>query len=427
MKTLQVYLQQSWEDIQKRRYGIVKENNPQPFLEIQGDKIRARNYLGVLQVGEYSIYLLPKLFEKENIHTPVLKAMQAHWWWWLSYSRLLHYPRLGGRLQRLLDQPLECFIDLFTDLCKERMLPLRIQYYQQERGNQKRLRGKLDLQNHLQQNISRGQWQRLYCQYDKLEIDERPYQLLKYCFRLLQNYSKDKINQKKLADLVFDLKNTTDVTTEQQEWQSLRLSPLHADMQELIDDARLFLRQLIPSLGGVQAPSWSLLFPAEQLFESFLSGFIQSQAPRSYRVELQEQKRFLSRAGSFALRPDIVIYNGNGAPQIVDVKYKRLRPEHWERDILQADLYQLLAYGLRYASTELHLLYPSSGSWRKVVAIDSPLQNTPFRVQIHGLPVQLSATELAQWDTQIPIQKQFASLKQRLQQHLQGIFEPALF
>lgn len=421
VQALRAHLQQSWQNLQERRAKF-EPASPQPFVQIEGQSIRARNYLGVIQLGADSIYLLPKLFEGEGLEGHARTAMQAHWWWWLRYSKLLPYPRLSGRLQTLLDQPLECGIDLFTELCQEQLLPLRLRNYQQQQSNQRRLRGRVHLRQHLRQNIQQGQWQRLYCQYDSLELDLMPYQLLKYCFRLLKRYSRDAVNQKKLADLILKLESIPDTSTEQAAWQNLRLSPLFADMQQLIDYANHFLRQLLPSIGGSGARGWSWLFPAEQLFESFLSGFIQQEAPMGYRVELQEQGQFLASKGRFALRPDVVIYDARGRVQIADVKYKRVRSAHWESDVLQSDLYQLLAYGLRYASTELHLLYPSITSWQKSLSIHSPLQNKPFQVQVHGLPVRLSYEELLSWDEDKPIQEQFERLKLNLKEHLQRIF-----
>lgn len=422
VEQLQQYLNKYWQQLQKERGKRPAQGAEQPFLDIEGQHIRARNYLGVLQIGQQSIYLLPKLLEQQSPLLPKsLSAVQAHWWWWLRYSRLLLFPKVAGRQQALLDQPLEYSIHLFAQACQERLFPLRLQGYQQKTANLKRLRGKLELAPHLRQNVARGQWQHLYCSYEELQLDIRPYQLLKYCFRLLLQHSKEQSNQKKLADLILKLKNIPDNPTEDKAWPYLKLSPLFADLQGLLDSANQFLKQLLPAVGGEGAPAWSLLFPAEQLFEAFLSGFVQKNLPAGWRVVLQEQAHYLSTERRFALRPDFVFYGPKSQVQIADIKYKRLRPEQWESDIQSADLYQLLTYGLRYGSSQLHLFYPSSRPWTKRFSVAGPLQSQPFEVQVHGLVAHQSDTQLEAWSPQQTVEEQFAPLASALRRQLQEI------
>ena len=59
----------------------------------------------------------------------------------------------------------------------------------------------------------------------------------------------------------------------------------------------------------------------------------------------------------FALRPDIV-FTCNDETMIADTKWKIIREE---KEISQADMYQLFAYGKKYNNKKLFLIYPKDG------------------------------------------------------------------
>ena len=60
--------------------------------------------------------------------------------------------------------------------------------------------------------------------------------------------------------------------------------------------------------------------------------------------------------GRFRLKPDIVI---NGGKIIADTKWKILSEDKAYNGVLQDDMYQLYAYGTKYANCEkIYLIYP---------------------------------------------------------------------
>ena len=59
----------------------------------------------------------------------------------------------------------------------------------------------------------------------------------------------------------------------------------------------------------------------------------------------------------FPLRPDIVLYKNNN-PIIMDTKWKMLKKDL--SNVSQGDLYQMVAYGLKYNAKDIWLLYPKT-------------------------------------------------------------------
>ena len=66
----------------------------------------------------------------------------------------------------------------------------------------------------------------------------------------------------------------------------------------------------------------------------------------------------------FYLKPDITVWktDGNGSDsyveRVVDAKWKRVRPESDDWGIAPSDVYQILAYAIRYECTCVELAYP---------------------------------------------------------------------
>jgi 5-methylcytosine-specific restriction enzyme subunit McrC len=108
--------------------------------------------------------------------------------------------------------------------------------------------------------------------------------------------------------------------------------------------------------------SMALLFPMERVFESFIAAKIRKHIPCGWMFQAQDNKYMLFDAPkAFKLRPDIVL-TGENEIVIIDTKWKLLQSA---QSLSQADMYQMYAYGKKYASsgkpvTRIVLLYPHS-------------------------------------------------------------------
>ena len=80
---------------------------------------------------------------------------------------------------------------------------------------------------------------------------------------------------------------------------------------------------------------------------------------QGYEVRLQDKHHhlaFSNQKGIYSLRPDIVIDHGR---IIADTKWKLLSQEKARQGISGSDLYQMYAYGTKYAQCkQLYLIYP---------------------------------------------------------------------
>ncbi|NWF66834.1 MAG: restriction endonuclease, partial [Campylobacterales bacterium] len=76
-------------------------------------------------------------------------------------------------------------------------------------------------------------------------------------------------------------------------------------------------------------------------------------------IKLQDKRHHLiEKPQKFALKPDIVMNKDDKVIRIADTKWKII---HEDKDINQADLYQMYAYGKKYNINQLYLIYPKDG------------------------------------------------------------------
>ena len=116
--------------------------------------------------------------------------------------------------------------------------------------------------------------------------------------------------------------------------------------------------------GTTAAPC--LLFPMERIFEQYVA---QGLRRAGVAVAVQETAAWLvddhRGVPRFRLRPDLVLRQ-EGKTVVMDTKWKTLDARDPTRNygIDQADLYQLYAYGKKYAATDLVLIYPANDHFR---------------------------------------------------------------
>ena len=100
----------------------------------------------------------------------------------------------------------------------------------------------------------------------------------------------------------------------------------------------------------------ALLFDMNILFESYVAHHLKKQY-KDRVVKTQDAKyKLIESHNLFQLKPDIVIDNHI----VLDTKWKMVDKQKNNYGLLQSDLYQMYAYGKKYNSSDVYLIYPRS-------------------------------------------------------------------
>ncbi|MFK5937238.1 MAG: McrC family protein [Sulfurimonas sp.] len=315
-----------------------------------GKVLQAQNYVGLLQTKDgTTIEILPKIKnisvdESKKILLKMLKTLKK------SPFKNLNNAELKPSKLPLLEIFISMFLEELSKLIKR---GIKSDYISKEE-NLHFLKGKLKIAEQIKQNSIHKE--RFFVEYEEFLSDRVENRLIKTTLEFLYKKSKSNANQQKIREFIFvfdAVKRSRDVKTD---FSKVKLNRQMRDYEQVLIWSKTFL------LGNSFSPysgdelSFALLFDMNLLFESYVGTYLKK---KGFDVKLQDKgKHLVEEPNKFALRPDIVINKGTKNEIVADTKYKNISKE---KDISQADMYQLYAYGTKYENTsQLYLIYPQN-------------------------------------------------------------------
>lgn len=414
----------------------------QRFLQFHRDgRVSALNYVGVVQCGSTTLHLLPKVFEPVPQPTTqpspdYLRLIQAHLYWWLSYSPRLHFPRNFTAAEAWPTDLLEVLVLLFAQYTHELLGRSFYQHYQEITEDSTALRGRLDFPAY-SRNYATGRGHLLPCTYDSFQPDNRFNRLLKQVVYRLLHFTKQAASRQLLQELHSLLDEVADQPAVAADCDQVHFSPLFSEYRVVLDYCRLFLQGM--SFLATTAPAlevFALLLPSQVLFEEFITGFLKEHFSHQYEVRAQTQDLYLAQAvppfpykpyQRFQLRHDLLLEPlSGGQPLILDAKYKVLPMTAAGIDpyaVEQTDLYQVVSYAIRRSTRNVYLLYPDTYA----EPASNPVQNQlTYHVDdsLGGGSICITACRLPIISTAILEQGYeagFAAQQQRLQRYVEDV------
>jgi len=111
----------------------------------------------------------------------------------------------------------------------------------------------------------------------------------------------------------------------------------------------------------------ALLFPMQQVFESYITQQIRAIFQENYQVISQEKSKYLISLPTqqFGLQPDILIKDKNSkVVMLIDIKWKMIDDKKKNMGIEEQDMYQIYVYGQKYDCKHLVLIYPQNADFQ---------------------------------------------------------------
>lgn len=370
-ESLKSMLQDIWRnskfvDTESETNEVESDNKYQPFLKFDGDQVRANNYVGFIQNGNELIEIFPKVFK--NLPNAELKKemMLRHIFYWFKYCRKWRFPFGRASLDTLeVDEFPELIINLiatqFFDFISQQPLTM----YQPIEEALQTPRGSINFSKFVTNNMSRGYFHNVDCNYEPFLYDNQVNRVIKYCSRLLLNQTKFYENHRILQAVIFILDEVEDISCTMEQLERISLNSFFEDYSAVLDCCKLILSQQLYSSNSYDFSQWCLLFPMEYIFEDFFAGFLEAHFRNHWKVEYQKSNLYLSSSPrAFQMQHDIFLTSRiNPEKQIiVDTKYK-LRDFNFKNDIKkgvsQSDLYQMVSYAFRRGCLDVVLVYPN--------------------------------------------------------------------
>lgn len=358
------------------------------------DLLTVQQYTGVIRTGSgCHIEILPKISRRgdpEAARALLVKML----------IELRDSPFKEGTVADLCahDMPLfEILMRQFLDHVGDIVRKGIARTYVSQRNNLVFLRGKLQLAEHIRRNAS--DQSRLYCEFDEYEIDRPVNRLIKGALEIVNRLTQDVTNQQRCREFLFWFDQAPGTINSKMDFRAVQQDRLIQHYEPAMPTCRLILEGLNPLTQEGDRRAVSVLFPMNQVFESYVSAKL-GQSLRNWRISARVRGQALveMHRGSkiFKLVPDLEFHRGKERV-IADTKWKLLdrnaRSEKY--GISQADIYQLFAYSRKYLSTQAQrrviLIFPKTDSF------DQPLEPFWFeknRDVLYVLPYNLDEDNL---------------------------------
>jgi 5-methylcytosine-specific restriction enzyme subunit McrC len=398
-ENLEVFLDDIWNKREKSSYYNEDESREevQHFLQFlhKTNQLKSNKYVGVIHFENQTINLLPKIFcdasKEASVHD--VKAINAHILWWLSYCRKLKFPNYQTGLGNEQSDFFEILIYLFSKYTKELLSSSIYQKYVEVESELSFVKGRIDFDSYITNNLSRGRNHKVSCVFDSFEMDNNFNQCIKQVAKLLISATKDSQNKRNLYDILFLLDEVSDVAIPADECKRILFNPMFSSFETVRDYCVLFLENSISFNYKNSLKLFAFLLPMEYVFEDFLFGFIDREI-EGVNPKGQVTGKYLDETKNYGLKPDLVLDLG-GKKIIADSKYKMVYDDSNDnkRGIAQPDLYQMLAYAVRFNITDIKLFYPktilSNGdtSHNSIQIKDALAENTSINIEAYKLSI----------------------------------------
>lgn len=325
--------------------------NPRP-IDISRNSIKFAEFVGVIQIGDLIIEILPKIGRFEPEPTSRAKWRNALWDMLQAVGVVRSTTAGDASLRTSTRSLLDTLFDEFLARTDEIVVNGLAKGYVHQEANIGMVRGKIVFNEHIKRNHVHREMN--FCRFLTFTSDVIKNQILKRALDIVSNSARlpnASASSKRLL-LYFDQIQTLRITPAL--FRRLQFSRADDHYRDAISIARLIIEGLTPSLSAGGETVLAILFDMNELFEAFVYTLFK-RAERhipGLRVLGQRSKLFWERR---CVRPDIIL-EYRGRRLIVDTK--------WKTPIMNtpadADLKQMFAYNRVFNSKESYLLYPAT-------------------------------------------------------------------
>jgi 5-methylcytosine-specific restriction enzyme subunit McrC len=325
--------------------------------------LQVKNYAGVISLpGNAFIEVLPKTGRREdNIDI----ARQQLLMMLRTLKSFRHIATSASRVRTSKMPLMDVFIQQFIDSVQQIVRQGLKRDYIRQQDNLPWMKGKLRVSAQLSKNCVRRD--RFQVEFDDYSAERPENRILKTAIDKIRHQISNPQLLIQVNSLQVHFDDIAPVGDVRIAFDQVRLDRHMRHYELALAWARLILMGQSPHCMQGDANAISLLFPMEAVFESFVTAWMRHRYNDNWHVEAQVDSHTLVRLngkGLFKLRPDIHLRSRGDnwdQPKICDVKWKMVESGKATLEQSQADLYQMLAYGMNYqeGKGDMFLIYPS--------------------------------------------------------------------
>lgn len=337
------------------RLEKLNKKNDAKYYTIYSDRIKFKQYVGLLQVGDLSIEVLPKI-DKDDDKTKwrhVLIDM-------LRMCSKIKIDSMSFANQKLENSSLfEIFIRNFLEEVKMLIREGLNKKYRKTDDNINFYRGKLLVNNQIKYNHLHKE--RFYCEFNTFDYDNKMNQIIKRALDILLKMNISASLQDTLKSIILDLPEISSKKITKSDFDNLVFDRAGEKYKEAISLAKLIILNYQPD-GTGQENTLAIFFNMNELFEEYIFRILRRYT--DLNPKFKEPRRFceFNELDKRGIRSDIYIESRN---TVIDTKWKLLKNDS-VKEIASSDLMQMYTYSKFFNCNRSILLYPDENETKNL-------------------------------------------------------------
>lgn len=325
-----------------------------PYYTLIYNGVKFNQYVGVIQVGNTTIEVLPKTDRsnrEEDKWREVLIDMLR------ITSGIEARATSKSKLSLQSNSIFDLYIELFVRECEQITHKGLVKKYRKVQENQTALKGRLHMPGQIRDNLIHKE--RFHVEYSNYDQNHLINQILRKTLTVLNQIPirYDLRSRVKNQLLYFD--DVADCVVHEGLFQNIHLNRKTDRYAEALEISRLILLNYHPDISRGSNSVLALMFDMNRLWERFIAKMMKRYLSDRYQLKAQNSKVFWrSDSSSKRLKPDILLIPKDASRKkiVVDTKWKNPA----KSSPTDNDLRQIFAYNRLFDCQTGILLYPGS-------------------------------------------------------------------
>lgn len=331
------------------------DNNENKYYTVIRDGVKFCQYVGVIQIGNLTIEILPKADKSNNINKA--KHCEQTNTWRKVLLRMLSITgeikletvseaALRKRHNSILDLYFELYLKEIDALIKKGL----VKKYRKEEGNVNALKGRLDFSKNIAKNLIHKE--RFYTHHQRYDYEHLINQILLKALNVLSGISYNPVIRDKINKLRYVFPEIQEIEINKNSFDHAHLNRKTDGYAEALKIAKMIILNYSPDISKGNENMLALLFDMNKLWEKYIFKMMKRGENNNYTVDYQQRKKFWEKR---KVEPDIVLkMNNSQETYIIDTKWKIICRNNPSDD----DLKQMYVYNMYWDACKSLLLYP---------------------------------------------------------------------
>ncbi len=331
-----------------------------PYYTIIRKGIRFCEYVGVIQVGNILIEVLPKA-DKTLLSLGNKEITEEAIWRKMLIDMLravgafnIHAPS-SSDLKLKSNSILDLYFELFITECEQLLHKGLLKKYRKIEGNLHTLKGGLIFSKHIQQNLTHQE--RFYVRSTTYDNQNALNCILYKTINMLNCMNTNQALSSRIGFLLINFPELPDIKVNDQLFSRIQYNRKNEPYKQAMQIAKLLLLNYHPDVQAGKHDVLALMFDMNVLWEEFVYKSIKSNN-EDYIVTAQSPRNFWQKENAYPvkMKPDIIIKREDGNVVVLDTKWKNIGDSNPSPE----DLRQMYTYSKFHNNAITALVYPGN-------------------------------------------------------------------